>query len=195
MLTHRDLAAIAHLTYSSDPTWAKEDVHACLTEKDGYSVVAFRGTTLNPEDWLRDLDGWPAYQKGIGFCHAGFLNGVLLVKDQILKDLEGKTVILTGHSLGGALALILGAFLAQARRMPHQLVTFGAPRAGSHKLARALKKVPELVQYRNGNDPVPEVPWLPGFYVHAKQLTHIGRDAIDPLENHHIELYRDLMPR
>ena len=63
----------------------------------------------------------------------------------------------------------------------------------SHR--RAARKVRRLLRpiamrcYRNGNDPVPDVPWLPGVYVHPRRQIEIGTPADDPLADHHIGAY------
>ena len=67
--------------------------------------------------------------------------------------------MICGHSLGGAVALLLSEML---RRRPGfdytlQLYTYGAPRAGDANFVASAK---DLVHYRvvNHNDPVPSVP-------------------------------------
>ena len=43
--------------------------------------------------------------------------------------------------------------------------------------------------YRTGDDPVPDVPWLPALYLHPRALIPIGEPAFDPLVDHHITAY------
>ena len=68
----------------------------------------------------------------------------------------------TGHSLGGALA-ILAAWLFLRRTVPvHQVYTFGAPMVGNKDVADALNReyAGKLFRYVNSPDPVPLLPML-----------------------------------
>src|SRR5690606_124377 len=71
------------------------------------------------------------------------------------------TIIVCGHSLGGAIALLLAEYLRRYWSENLQLYTFGAPRAGNATFVESAK---DLVHHRlvNHNDPVPGVPfaWL-----------------------------------
>lgn len=189
MVTDADLARLSQRAYSDTPTWSRGDVHACRTDfADGTTVVAFRGSDdlLN---WLRDLRVCPQWHRQLGYCHAGFLAGALALLHQIAADTAGRRVIFTGHSLGGALALIMGALFILYGLTVVAIVTFGAPRPGFAKLARVLRRAPVLRLYRNGNDPVPRVPWLLGFYRTPGPQLPIGAAAADPIECHFIERY------
>jgi hypothetical protein len=91
--------------------------------------------------------------------------------------------------MGGAIALPVGALLLVDGVRLSAIVTFEAPRCGGWKLRRVLSRI-NLGLYRNGDDPVPDVPWLPGVYMHPRRLVQIGEPAFDPLEDHHIAAYR-----
>lgn len=188
MISDADLAGLAALAYTAAPTWWQGDVHACQVERGGATVVAFRGTVPDDmADWLRDIDAWPDFIPGLGYCHAGFADGVKAIWGGLSVGLRDKPhVILTGHSLGGALAIIAAGMLAVAGSPPAALVTFGAPRAGLERLAHALRGLP-VRQYRNGDDPVPEVP---SFFQHVRPLIAVGVPAVDPLLDHEIARYQ-----
>lgn len=105
-------------------------------------VVAFRGSELNTSDWLgSDFDA-----KGVKFLntstkvHKGFYQyATPAYENQVLKDMA-KTVkndakaqiIVTGHSLGGAGALIYSAMLVEMGIPKSKIncVTFGQPAVG-----------------------------------------------------------------
>ena len=80
--------------------------------------------------------------------------------------------MLTGHSKGGAEALVLGAMLAVAGLAPARITTFGAPRVGDAAFGRLLAGIAGA-DYRYGGDPVPFVP---------PQLEHPrGLQAVGPV--------------
>lgn len=71
-----ELATLSAEAYTAAPTWQRGDVHATATSSDATTIIAFRGTTRDPRDWLRDLDARPRWHRQLGFCHDGFLTGV-----------------------------------------------------------------------------------------------------------------------
>lgn len=181
------LAGIASAAYDAAPDWAAGDVHAITRSVGGARVIALRGTTGDPRDWLRDLDMCPVFDRALGFCHAGFLHGARALWAKMVSPVT-ENAILTGHSMGGALALLLAGLAIGAGQTPGAVVAFGAPRAGGARLARALGGV-KLRLYRNGRDPVPDVPYLPRVYGQPTALIALGAPARDPLDDHFIAAY------
>lgn len=110
-------------------------------------VIAFRGTKTGPE-WLSDFRynqvSWP-YTSASGSVHSGFVSIYDSCREQILAALRTlpttSSLLITGHSLGAALATYCALDLAV--NTPHSqpiLYTFGSPRAGSWLFARAHQK-------------------------------------------------------
>ncbi|CAD7975752.1 unnamed protein product [Amoebophrya sp. A25] len=99
------------------------------TGKRSYEVF-IRGTTIT-SDWLRNLNNRKIFDKEIGtYCHAGFLskaNVLLRDLEPLLQDREGE-IHLHGHSLGGAMAGIIGLKLQKRGFHVKQVTTFGAPK-------------------------------------------------------------------
>lgn len=127
---------------------------------DGSSIVALRGS-VTAEDWARDFMCAPIEDREhpqLGICHAGFLDGAQSIIAEATEAIAGKPCVITGHSLGGALALGIGAMLTLAGKPPLAIVTFGAPRFGMERFVDVLHPVP-VRQYRRGNDPVPLLPF------------------------------------
>ena len=187
----RWLCGAAQSAYSTPATFvAGGDVHAVVTEHDGAVAVAFRGTVPEDwEDWFRDAAAWPRRDHpALGPCHDGFLSGAETIMPQLLSVLTAsKPFALTGHSLGGALAIAAGALLTDGGLPPTRLTTFGAPRVGM-RLGQLLAPIDGL-RVRHGNDPVPEVPCWP--YVSDRAWTQIGAPALNPIDDHLIAGYVD----
>ena len=181
------LAWCADAAYRVSPTFAVGDLHAMEWDGVGESVIAIRGSTADPRDWLRDADAFPVEAMGLGFCHPGFLGAARALMTRVGLDRLSGT-ILTGHSLGGAIAVAWGALAARAGAPPLAIVTFGAPRVGGVLFQAALQHVPMRL-YRNGNDPVTEIPWLPPVYAQPRPLISIGVPEADPFAAHAITAY------
>jgi hypothetical protein len=138
------------------------------------AALVFRGTT-GPVDWRRNartlLVDWP---EG-GRVHAGFIGALEGVWAELAAALDAGSapVFYTGHSLGGALAM-----LAASRRPPLAVYSFGAPRVGDAGFAEAL---PGVAAYRvvNRRDTVARHPLrLPGLrFRQAGEPCSISFDA------------------
>lgn len=107
-------------------------------------VIAFSGSD-SKLDWLRtNLDG--AVDKDTG-VHTGFLTAWRSIKDRVLtvagdmiiRNGGGKavTLLVTGHSQGGALATVSAVDIKNTLDRPMTVVTFAAPPVGD---ARFIKE-------------------------------------------------------
>jgi pimeloyl-ACP methyl ester carboxylesterase len=151
--------------------------YSCGNEE--VALLAFRGTS-NIGQWLRDAQFIPA-RHFWGTVHQGFLDGInsletdLQAFDQLAKN--AKQVWVTGHSLGGALAVLAAARL-KSKGITSSLYTYGQPRVGFGDFAdRFAVELPgRLIRFVNQSDIVPRVP--PGFlYRHTgivKRIVHPG---------------------
>jgi pimeloyl-ACP methyl ester carboxylesterase len=74
----------------------------------------------------------------------------------IIDEAKDKPLFLTGHSMGGALAVLTACRLAKLGRPPVAIYTFGSPRVGDRQFCAGYA----LPTYRvvNGLDLVPEMP-------------------------------------
>jgi hypothetical protein len=204
VLSHAELARLAGAAYRGP--WSGRVALDCkydLLPRDGEVVVVMPGTDpADPLDWLRDLDARPRCFPEIGVCHAGFGAGATMIAGKVAPALAGERRLLTvaGHSLGGALALALGALLI-ARGYRVRVVTFGAPRVAffcNFALCRLAREAGELAEYRRAGDPVPAVPPRP-FYKPVTRGIALGVALPDPpgvvgeiagkIGNHDIRLY------
>jgi hypothetical protein len=165
------------------------------TAADGVtSIVAFRGS-VTVLDWLRDFFFAPVAVRAhpqLGRCHAGFLDGAESSADAVADAVRAGPFVLTGHSLGGALAAGVAGLLICAGLAPEAVVTFGAPRFGMARFAALLKPY-AVRQYVRGNDPVPTVPFdVPpdwAFLDSRDPPLRVGKAQADRFACHHIEGY------
>ena len=150
------------------------DTQGFVAINDSHVLAAFRGTESLP-DWLTNLQvvkdpgPWPKTKVHEGFQDA-FLVSALKIGDIIGRERSANQQIwLTGHSLGGALAVLLAATLFENGIDVHGLYTFGAPRVGNKQFAKALnERLDGKAHWRvvNRDDIVPHVP-LESFFCHA----------------------------
>lgn len=121
--------------------------------------IVIRGTD-NPDNVFTDIDGIPFFESGIGWLHKGFRKASLelfqTLQDQaLLQKNYGTTVI--GHSLGGAMAGILGAFLYESDHRLNHIVTFGQPKFTNGEGADKYDILP-LIRVVGSGDTVAAVP-------------------------------------
>ena len=128
----------------------------------GMAVICFRGTK-QIKDWLTNLNIKPVPIKDpktgaiIGNMHKGFHDAYRSVHEDISKRLKGHEdlpLYITGHSLGGALAVVATWFQSSQRLAA--CYTFGAPRVGDQGLIDRFKT--PIYRIVNGPDPVTLVP-------------------------------------
>ena len=177
---------------SWDARWTQKSVYVYCRKVNGTYVIVFRGSD-NLTDWLDNLKGWPIYHKDLGFCHTGFLEDMDTVVGEVLALVNGSPMIITGHSLGAARALILGGLLTVLGVKPQAIVVFGEPRPGFAKLKKILLAGSFPIRsYKNRDDPVTLVPYYLGLYKHpteAIKLDVLTTPSHKGIRDHGIELY------
>lgn len=126
----------------------------------GLQQLAFRGTS-NLENVLVDLDLQLQLDKHLGIqLHQGFSMAARAAYENVLPYLDkSKPVQTTGHSLGGAIAVIVGMYLQQDGFQLEQVITFGQPKVTNVHGAGVFKNLP-LTRVVTPNDIVPLVPPL-----------------------------------
>jgi Lipase (class 3) len=151
------------------------------------AVWSIRGTELaDPRNVIRDLCAFPVWDQRLrAYVAAGFGDGARLLELDIAFETEPKLpIVLTGHSLGGALALNLGASFAVCGRPPVEIVTWNAPRCGGKRFCKAVAGIP-ITMYRWTGDEVSIVPGWLGFARNPVPWTMRGARK-PPLEAHAI---------
>lgn len=144
------------------------DTRCFVASDDEVVVAAFRGTE-SLGDWLGHLDAAMTEWPHIGNVHRGFFDayvdiaGVLAAAMTEAQAAE-KKVWFTGHSLGGALAVIAATELNLFGAAGRAVSTYGQPRMGDGMLEAfyADQFSDGLFRFVNENDIVSRVP--PGFH-------------------------------
>ncbi len=211
-------AAVKQLGFSDfhwiDLTKQFRNVYAIGASCDKFAVVAFRGTK-NTKDWMTDLYATPVSFRwifengpGVGNIHAGFGHAVrdawrkvsaaaeeMIPSPTAAKNLEGlsteaqRTLWLTGHSLGAALAVLTGAAFSMwelARIRPvNGIYTFGQPRIGLYEFCGNYDHMLKGKTFRfiNKEDLVPRVPFRGWDYADVGQMIHFTKSGEPKLES------------
>jgi hypothetical protein len=178
------------------------NTQAYVGTNDDHIVVAFRGTespaTIDGlKDWLltdaANLLIQPEGDLGTDFAaagvgarwHHGFMKALASIWDPMVdavtaeRKKNDRPVWITGHSLGGALAL-LAAWRFKRKFIPvHQVYTFGAPMVGNQETSEAIdRELPDRIfRFVNTEDPVPKLPTLSllaNAYSHCQKEIALG---------------------
>jgi len=164
----------------------RDDVRIGDVEINGVRFIVVRGTA-NLLNVLRDIWVRPAFTVNGYSAHKGFVSGFYKVFPDIPKQIDTEKTIVTGHSFGGAVALLLGEFLGC------KVVTFGCPRT----YFRFWKQPKGIIhtRYVCDDDPVPMMPRL--FFEHLHEpveLCDCDDEWID-FEDHGMEIYERRVTR
>jgi triacylglycerol lipase len=142
------------------------DFYGFIIESDNSIVISFRGSRSNP-DWIADasiLQTYFPYTRIKLKTHSGFSAIYNTCRQQIINILNtlnnSKQLFVTGHSLGGSLAVLcaLDAAVNTAYNNPI-MYSFGSPRIGNCKFVQAYNGViNNSIRIVNTNDIVPLLP-------------------------------------
>lgn len=182
------------VTMEVDPMFIRSTANVVQSGDGRVVIVSYRGTEpMSLINWLTDADVYPEQVQlpfpgsdGHFWVHAGFYRNVRATRFEVLRALQraagGQSVLegdqpcphpmqvlyLAGHSLGGAMAALLGimlhtdpAFAGLAERL-RAVVTFGQPMVGSPDLAEACQAeeffASSVVRHVFQDDVVPHLP-------------------------------------
>jgi predicted lipase len=163
-------------------------------------AVIFRGSE-DIEDWLTNLnktldeskivDGSPdpAVRLHRGFQNALFENDAAnTIEETLMKALEddaslSKEIVLSGHSLGGALAQIMTTYLSVRHPdLKIRMITFGEPMVGNLAYKQWNESLSNISMWRfvNEDDSVARVTHSKkSDYVHAGHMVHMmGKETV-----------------
>lgn len=135
------------------------DIWGYATSNAGKLHIVFRGTQFTSgldfaQEWAEDAASLPLEPLGAGKVHLGFYGAYKALRQAVVEI--GKPAVITGHSLGAALATLCWADLGG------DLMTFASPRVGDPAFATGLWNG-QTVRVVNAPDIVPDVPTDPPF--------------------------------
>jgi hypothetical protein len=158
-------------------------------ESIGAIVVSFRGTVQSITDWIHNLGALrinPLAQYPDVGVHHGFWWSWQYLKAPVLEAIQtlhqshaGAEVVLTGHSLGAAIASDAALDLRLNHGLKTSSVNFGSPRAGDADFSALMKQVvPNFWRVTHAKDVVPHaVPNNLGFHHAATEVFFPGSDT------------------
>jgi len=176
-----------HLTMpafiANDPATGLPPRSACVVVAAGRGAtfVTFAGSDpLKFEDWITDFNAVQSADD----LHRGFADAVETVWPVIQaaianRPAPGEPLFFTGHSLGGALAVLAAARAAHEPNVQTTVVyTFGSPRTGGSAFFNGYTPGNSTFRLINGTDIVPTVPPAqPGDYRHVGQSIQCPTDG------------------
>ena len=180
----------------SDGTDTTSGLHVRRNADGKKDLFVFFSGSESDRDWVTNVTTAPQPIPEEWGCvsgiqvHTGFLEAFESVRQQLTEALRQEfsvqgdinRVIITGHSLGGALSTLAGLYIAclfpELRPILH-VVTFGAPQVGDASFARAFDTlVPYSVRVINPYDHVPRS--LNVQYVHVKGAYAVASVGSNP---------------
>ena len=212
ILNKFDLLNAQKLCLASASAYAHVDIvspdhetAAAVYQNETDIFIAFRGTR-DVKNWLTDLECEYDLLDGCEI-HRGFNRAL----DSIFKSLndyafqpgyKSRRIWLTGHSLGGAIAMLYAwRYFTEFHDCPFSgIYTFGQPRVGNKTFSvlydySGLKS--RTFRAIHADDIIPRVPWLLGGYRHAGHEVFFtggnggNREAVPNL----IQSHSGLVPR
>jgi triacylglycerol lipase len=177
-----------------------QNLHAFAASNNEIVILAFRGTA-DVKDWMTDLHATPVrfswiFQGGpeVGEIHAGFGHALSDGWRKVLAALNKvapqpvlantasidarRSLWITGHSLGGAIAALTGAAFSLLPdgviRPVSGIYTFGQPRIGLHNFCDNYSRLltPKTFRLVNNKDLVPRVPFRGWDYSDVGEMIH-----------------------
>lgn len=173
----------AGYTLSQVQSLPKDNIRYFIAENrhSDTTLIAIRGT-YNIENALLDLDSKLVNNTKLALkSHQGFTRAANTLYAQILPSLnKNHGITVTGHSLGGAVAVLLAMYLDKAGYSINQVTTFGQPKVSNRG---AIKQFPNLKITRvvNEEDMIPLLPPVDLSEILRLKIDifwHVGRELV-----------------
>jgi len=171
------LGAIGH-TLVKQNVLPGVEVNYLLSNKNNIQYLTVRGTA-NLQNALVDLDiKLLAFPQLDIVAHQGFAGAAQLIIDDVKNELDPSLpVVTTGHSLGGAVAVMLAMLLEQNYKV-QEVITFGQPKVTNVTGANKFSGLP-LTRVVTPKDVVPLVPPISPLQIKNLDIYwHMGEEVI-----------------
>jgi len=148
----------------------KDNVAFEVKQDGGITIIVIRGTA-NAENVQSDIDVRLVTDDDLGIrLHKGFRDASVTVMSSIDESSLEKTVHVTGHSLGGAIAQIIGMWLHK-RSHNVQVFSYGSPKVSNEIMSSGQPTHWRVVRL---SDPIPFTPMWPyahtGLFIDSQTL-------------------------
>ena len=148
----------------------KDEVAFDVKQDNGITIIVIRGTA-NAENVQSDIDVRLVTDDDLGIrLHKGFRDASKSVMSGIDETSLEKTVHVTGHSLGGAIAQIIGMWLHKKGHNV-QVFSYGSPKVSNEIMSGGQPTHWRVVRL---SDPIPFTPMWPyahtGLFIDSQTL-------------------------
>eukprot|EP01065_Artemidia_motanka_P017867 TRINITY_DN21267_c0_g1_i1.p1 TRINITY_DN21267_c0_g1~~TRINITY_DN21267_c0_g1_i1.p1 ORF type:complete len:1646 (+),score=434.82 TRINITY_DN21267_c0_g1_i1:63-4940(+) len=130
---------------------------------------------------IKNRFGW-----GLPRCHRGFRRAFDSVAPEVVERLKPildthphHEVVVTGHSLGGAIAMLLACEIRRKFGRVPTVYTYGSPRVGNRTFAKIYDSIiPDTFRVVNQSDLISTLPWsLFGVFMHCGKEVAIDKSG------------------
>jgi hypothetical protein len=168
-------------THTGANTADKVRYFIATNDDDKSQIIAVRGTS-NVENAMVDIDYVLIPDETLGIeLHKGFAQSSQNIYQELKTKLnKDYTIHITGHSLGGAVAVILAMYLDKQGFTMGDIVTFGQPKLTNRTGAKTFQHL-NVVRVNNLMDMVPTVPPFDASQIMNFKLDifwHLGKEYV-----------------
>ncbi|CBX94471.1 similar to lipase [Plenodomus lingam JN3] len=196
-----DADASSVIEYSRSETPTDVTGFVAVDHSNKLIVVSFRGSSTI-DSWLTNLNLEMTPTDICPDCsaHRGFWNSWTDARDRVLPAVKqaGTTyptyqIVVTGHSLGAAIATFAAAQLRNSGYTV-ALYNYGSPRIGGTKICQYITDQPGgNYRFTHWNDPVPKLPLLIMGYKHISPEYYIEKRNGEDVQPSDIKVFQGLV--
>ena len=159
-----------------------------MLDHDGYAYISFQGSSDN-NDWKDNFKFWYSKADMVSGSaitpnsksrvHYGFYQQFLTAKSRIDTLLTGPLqeyvtsgkLVVTGHSLGSAVATLVGRYIRKAYNIQPYVYGYGSPKTGNDAYVSDYRSsIINIEEYKYGYDIVANVPFSYLGYHHIRLI-------------------------
>ena len=152
--------------------------------KPGEVMFVWRGTNPTNRGQVRANAKFALTDYAFGKVHSGIAAELDMVLPAVRQAWRRhaklqRSIVITGHSQGGALATLTAAHIVADGFYVSDLITFGSPRTGNAEFVDSIKRgIGNALRWRNNNDIVTIVPPISKGYRHIGVELHIWPEGV-----------------